>query len=170
MTLRVPGRKNEGEQRDGAGMTGTYEVKAFADFHVGDRADLTRSVSARDIDAFAELSGDDNPLHVDEEFARRTRFGRRVVHGAVAASFISAALTRLGIGHVYVSQQTRFRRPVFAGDTITATAVIVEKLPERQRLRVETRCTNQDGIVVNEGEAILQCMPELFLAHESATG
>jgi acyl dehydratase len=144
----------------------SYEIKRFADFHVGDTAAIARTVTERDIDAFAEISGDANPLHVDAGFAHQTRFGRRVVHGALAASFVSAALTRLGIGHVYVSQQTRFRRPVFPGDTLTATALIVEKLPERDRLRVKTTCTNQDGAVVNEGEAVLQCMPELFTTQE----
>lgn len=138
------------------------EIKTFDDFHVGDRASITRKVTEQDIDAFAAISGDRNPLHIDANFARRTRFGGRLVHGALAASYTSAALTRLGIGHVYVSQETRFRRPVFAGDTITATVEIVEKLPERDRLRVRTTCTNQGGIIVNEGEALLQCMPELF--------
>jgi acyl dehydratase len=139
-----------------------YRVKQFTDFHVGSQSVYSKIVTERDIDAFAALSGDRNPLHVDAEFAGRTRFGQRVVHGALAASFVSAALTELGIGHVYVSQQIRFRRPVFPGDTVTATAEIVEKLPERSRLRVQTTCTNQHGEVVNEGEAVLQCMPELF--------
>ena len=143
---------------------GEYEIKRFADFHVGDCALFTKTVTEADVDTFAGISGDGNPLHVDAAFAEHTRFGRRLVHGALAASYVSAALTQLGIGHVYVSQQTKFRRPVFPGDTLTATAVIVEKLPERERMRVETRCTNQDGAVVNEGEAMLQCMPELFTA------
>lgn len=141
---------------------GDIEVKTFADFHVGDRAVVSRTVTERDIDVFADLSGDRNPLHVDPDFAGRTRFGRRLVHGALASSYTSAALTKLGIGHVYVSQQTRFRRPVFPGDTVTATAEIIEKLPQRDRLRVRTTCANQQGTIVNEGEALLQCMPELF--------
>lgn len=141
---------------------GDIEVKTFADFHVGDRAVVSRTVTERDIDVFADLSGDRNPLHVDPDFAGRTRFGRQLVHGALASSYTSAALTKLGIGHVYVSQQTRFRRPVFSGDTVTATAEIIEKLPQRDRLRVRTTCANQQGTIVNEGEALLQCMPELF--------
>lgn len=146
---------------------GNTKVKTFADFHVGDRAAVTRTVTERDIDVFAEISGDRNPLHIDDNFAGRTRFGRRVVHGALASSYTSAALTALGIGHVYVSQETRFRRPVFAGDTLTATAEIIEKLPQRDRLRVRTACANQQGTIVNEGEALLQCMPELFDVNEA---
>lgn len=139
-----------------------HTIRRFADFEVGARAEFRKTVTEADVHLFAGLSGDQNPLHVDAEFAARTRFGQRLVHGALVAGLVSAALTRLGIGHLYVSQSIRFRRPVLIGDTVTAAAAIVEKQPERQRLRVATTCTNQRGEVVADGEAVLQCMPELF--------
>lgn len=141
-------------------------IKGYADFHVGERSTFSKTVTESDVSLFAGVSGDLNPLHVDAEFGRKTRFGDRIAHGILACGFISAALTGLGIGHVYVSQHVRFRRAVHLGDTLTAVAEIVEKLPERQRLRVKTYCLNQRGESVNEGEAILQCMPELFTPEE----
>lgn len=137
-------------------------VKTLADFHVGDRSTFVKTVTEADTYLLAGITGDQNPLHVDAEFARKTRFGQRLGHGVLAAGFISAALTGLGIGHVYVSQSLRFRLPVYIGDTLSATAEITVKLPERQRLQVLTICTNQRGERVVEGEAVLQCMPELF--------
>lgn len=146
----------------------TVEIKSFDDFFIGQRTTFTKTVTEADVYLLAGLTGDQNPLHVDAEFGKKTRFGQRVVHGVMAAGFVSAALTRLGIGHVYVFQSLRFRHPVFIGDTVTATAEIVEKLPEKQRLRVRTVCHNQRGEQVVEGEAILQCMPELFTGGSGA--
>lgn len=139
-----------------------HRIRRFDDFDIGARAEFRKTLTEGDVHLFAGLTGDQNPLHVDAAFAAGTRFGRRLVHGALISGFVSAALTRLGTGHVYVSQQIRFRQPVFIGDTVTATAQVVEKLPDRQRLRIATTCTNQRGEVVSEGEAVVQCMPELF--------
>lgn len=139
-----------------------YVINRYNDFQVGARSTVSRTITEEDVSLFAGLSGDRNPLHVDAEFARQTRFGERIAHGILACGLVSAALTGLGIGHVYVSQQVRFLRPVRLGDTLTAVAEILEKMPERQRLRVATYCSNQRMERVNEGEAVLQCMPELF--------
>jgi 3-hydroxybutyryl-CoA dehydratase len=142
------------------GTEGT--IMSFEDFQVGAQSSFSKTVTDADVSIFAGISGDLNPLHIDSEYAARTRFGQRLVHGALSSAFISASLTRLGIGHVYISQEVRFRKPLFIGDTVTATSEIVEKLPDKQRLRVKTTCTNQEGEAVTVGEAVLQCMPELF--------
>lgn len=139
-----------------------HMIMQYADFAVGDRSTFTKTVTEADVYLFAGLSGDQNPLHVDAEFARGTRFGGRIAHGILASGYVSAALTGLGIGHVYLSQSVQFLRPVRIGDTITAVAEIVEKLPEKRRLRVSTYCVNQRQERVNAGEAVLQCLPELF--------
>ncbi len=143
-------------------MGANGRIMRFEDFHVGAQSSFSKTVTDADVSLFAGISGDLNPLHIDSEYAAGTRFGQRLVHGALSAAFISASLTRLGSGHVYVSQEVRFQEPVFVGDTVTATAEIVDKLPDKQRLKVKTTCTNQEGKVVTDGQALLQCMPELF--------
>ncbi len=126
-------------------------------FEVGQTASLSRTISSDDIESFARISGDDNPVHLDEEFAKQTRFGRRIAHGMFAAGLISAAVgTRLpGYGAIYMEQSLRFRRPVFIGDTVTVTVTVTDWNDEKRRVRVETACTNQDGERVVEGEALL---------------
>ncbi len=107
---------------------------------------------------FAAVSGDNYPLHVDEEYAKTTRFGRRAVHGMLSASLIS---TVVGLmlqkpGGIYVEQALHFRRPVFLGDTLTATAEVIELIPATRRLRIAVRVVNQHGKVVVEGDGLLQ--------------
>jgi len=109
-------------------------------------------------DAFAALSGDANPLHIDPEFAKLTPFGRPIVHGMLTASMISATNGMLlqKPGGVSVEQTLKFLRPVYPGDTITASSEVVEIFPERRRLRCRTTCVNQRGELVIDGEAIEQ--------------
>jgi 3-hydroxybutyryl-CoA dehydratase len=123
---------------------------------VGHTVTFTKTVTDEVVRQFAEASGDDQPLHLDESFGAKTRFKKRIAHGMLSAGFISAALgTKLAPGYVvvYMSQQLRFRLPVAIGDTITATAVIKEVDAEKRILTVETNCTNQSGEVVVQGEA-----------------
>jgi 3-hydroxybutyryl-CoA dehydratase len=123
---------------------------------VGHMVTFTKTVTDEVVRQFAEASGDDQPLHLDESFGEKTRFKKRIAHGMLSAGFISAALgTRLAPGYVvvYMSQQLRFRLPVAIGDTITATAVVKEVDAEKRILTVETNCTNQSGEVVVQGEA-----------------
>lgn len=136
----------------------SYEKKRFEDFRVGDRAEFSKTISQGDLDAFAALSGDRYPLHVDEAYARTTRYGRRVAHGMLTASLLSTANgLLLGTpGGITVEQTVRFLRPVFVGDTITATSEVVELLPAQRRLRCRTTCVNQRGEVVIAGQAIEQ--------------
>jgi 3-hydroxybutyryl-CoA dehydratase len=123
---------------------------------VGHTVTFSKTVTDEDVRMFAQVSGDDQPLHLDESFGEKTRFKKRIAHGMLSAGFISAALgTRLAPGYVvvYMSQQLRFRLPVAIGDTITATAVVKEVDAEKRILTVETNCTNQSGEVVVQGEA-----------------
>ncbi|HEX6989513.1 MAG TPA: MaoC family dehydratase [Bacillota bacterium] len=126
-------------------------------YRIGDRAEHTRCLTAEDVAAFAALTGDDNPLHLDAEFARGTPFGRPVVHGLLTLSMIGALLgTRLpGPGAIYVEQQVRFRRPVYVGDRVTAAVEVIAVDPQRRRLTLRTECRNQEGETVLEGTAVL---------------
>jgi len=136
----------------------TYAEKPFDAFRVGDRAEVTRVFTQDDVETFARLSGDHHPTHLDEEYARTTRFGDRVVHGMLTASLLSAAnALLLGTpGAITVEQTLRFLRPVRTGDAITARSEVVEILAAQRRLRCRTTCVNQRGELVLAGEAIEQ--------------
>jgi 3-hydroxybutyryl-CoA dehydratase len=127
----------------------------FADFLLGQVAEVSRTISAADIDAFAQLTGDDNPVHLDEAFAAQTQFGGRIAHGMLSAGLISAVLgTQLpGPGAIYLGQSLRFVAPVRPGDTITARVEVIELWPEKRRIRLQTTCTNQEGETVIHGDA-----------------
>jgi 3-hydroxybutyryl-CoA dehydratase len=136
----------------------TYAARTYDEFRVGDHAEVTRTFTQDDVARFAELSLDRHPTHLDEAYARTTRFGERVVHGMLTASLLSAAnALLLGIpGAISVEQTLRFLRPVRVGDTITARSEVVELLPKQRRLRCRTTCVNQRGELVLAGEAIEQ--------------
>ena len=122
---------------------------------VGDSAEITKTIEQSDIDAFANVTGDHNPVHVDEEFARTTRFGRRIAHGMLTASLISAVLANKlpGEGSVYLGQTLQFVVPVFAGDEITARVTVKEIREDKPIVKLETVCVNQRDEVVIRGEA-----------------
>jgi 3-hydroxybutyryl-CoA dehydratase len=123
--------------------------------NIGDSAQITKTIEQTDIDAFAELTGDHNPVHVDEEFAKTTRFGRRIVHGMLTASLISSVLAnRLpGAGSVYLGQTLQFVAPVFPGDEVTARVTVKEIRPDKPIIKLETICLNQRDEIVIRGEA-----------------
>lgn len=122
---------------------------------VGDHAEVTYTVTAETIREFVAASGDDNPIHSDPAFAAETRFGRVIAPGMLTGSFVSAVIgTRLpGPGAVYLSQELRFLRPVYVDDRVTARVEVVERLAERNRLRLLTTCRNQAGEPLLEGQA-----------------
>ncbi|SRR5579875_309226 len=126
-------------------------------FTEGQSASLTRTVSAADVDAFARLTGDSNPVHLDEAYASTTRFGRRIAHGMLAVSYISAVLgtTFPGPGTIYLSQNVSFLAPVYLGDTITATVTVSKYRPEKGVLTLLTECWNQDRVKVVDGMAVV---------------
>jgi len=127
----------------------------FDELSVGQSAEITRVVGAGDIEAFAAVSGDVNPVHLDDVYAKATPFGGRIAHGMLSAAYISAVLgNRLpGPGAIYLSQSLKFVKPVRAGDTITARVDVLEVLRERNRARLRTVCVNQRGEEVLSGEA-----------------
>ncbi len=122
---------------------------------IGARATMSKTITERDVLAFAELSGDKNPVHLDEEYARQSRFGARIAHGAFSFALISAVLgTELpGPGAVYLGQTLKFIKPVYFDDTITATVEITALRRDKGILTLKTECTNQRGEKVAEGEA-----------------
>lgn len=129
--------------------------KTMRELSVGDAAELSKTIAESDIYLYAGISGDFNPAHVDEEYARQTFFGGRIAHGMLSAGLISAVLgTRLpGVGTIYLKQNLEFKAPVRIGDTVTARCEIVEIQPEKNRVRLRTTCTNEQGKVVIDGEA-----------------
>jgi len=123
---------------------------------VGDIAEFTKAVSETDIVAFAEVTGDNQPLHLDDAYAAKTRFKRRLAHGMLSAGFISAALGTKLAPHatvIYLSQSLRFLRPVFPGDTVTAKIEVTAIDAEKRFVTCKTECVNQDGKPVLTGEA-----------------
>lgn len=128
----------------------------FEDLEIGMTDVYSRTITESDIVLFCGISGDTNPIHLNKEYASRSRFRGTIAHGMLPASLISTVLgTKLpGPGAVYVSQNCRFRAPVRAGDTVIARATVTELLPEKRHARLETTC-RVGGRVVIEGEATL---------------
>jgi len=126
------------------------------DLDVGMSAVFGKTVSEADIVAFAGVSGDTNPIHLHDGFARTTRFGERIAHGMLGGSFISTVIgTKLpGPGSLYVSQTLNFRAPVKIGDTVTARVEIVDIDHTRRRVRLRTECRSGDVVVI-DGEAVV---------------
>lgn len=124
---------------------------------VGDTASISRKITDKDIRAFAELTGDHNPVHLDEAFAQKTRFGRRIAHGMLGASLISALLgTELpGEGSLYLSQTLQFLGPVYIADTLTARVTVQEVREDKLIVTLKTVCENQRGETLIRGEAVV---------------
>lgn len=127
----------------------------FDELPVGKKATYTRTVTEQDIQLFAVVSGDINPLHLDSEFAKTTMFGERIAHGMMTGAIVSAALVMslTGPGAIYRSQSLRFRRPVKIGDVITVHLEITETNPEKKVLTIDCDCINQEGESVAKGVA-----------------
>jgi 3-hydroxybutyryl-CoA dehydratase len=128
----------------------------FEDLTVGQSAEITRVVESRDLTAFAEVSGDTNPVHLDEDYAKTTPFQGRIAHGMLSAAYISAVLgTRLpGPGAIYLTQTLKFRRPVKIGDAVTAKVSVAALDERRAHATLSTVCI-VDGRNVVEGEAVV---------------
>lgn len=124
---------------------------------VGDTASISKKISPADIQDFAMLVGDVNPVHLDEAFAGKTRFGRCVAHGMWGAALISAVLgTKLpGPGTIYLSQTLNFQAPIYPGDTVTARVTVTNVRKDKPILTLETTCENQTGKLLLKGEAVI---------------
>jgi acyl dehydratase len=125
-------------------------------FKVGDKKAINIQVTDKMVRQFAELSGDNNPIHLDEEYAKTTRFGRRIAHGMICGALISRALaTELGTGGIYLSQNLKFLSPVFIDDIITIELQVTALREERGIGTIATTVTNQRGEIVVKGEAMI---------------
>jgi 3-hydroxybutyryl-CoA dehydratase len=136
------------------------EITRYSDLSIGQYAEVDHTITEEDIKIFGDLSGDYNPLHFDEEWAKTTMFKGRIAHGVLTAAFISTAIGMKlpGPGTIYLSQSMKFLGPVRIGDTITARVEIISLNDEKQRVTLKTTCTNQDQNVVLDGEALIMLM------------
>ena len=126
-----------------------------ATLYVGQKATRTNRVREKDIQSYAELSGDMNPVHLNEAYAETTRFKGRIAHGMLSAGFISATLGNdlPGLGTIYLGQTLKFKAPVRPGDLLTTTVEILSIREDKPIVTLRTQCHNQDGILVIDGEA-----------------
>jgi 3-hydroxybutyryl-CoA dehydratase len=131
------------------------------DLQIGDKFSTSKQITDAVVRAFAELSGDYNPIHLDEEFAKTTRFGKRIAHGMISGALISAVLGNEFKERkiVYLNQTMKFVAPVFLDDTVTATATVAHIRDDKNIVTVETVCTNQKGEVVVTGEGKIMILP-----------
>lgn len=131
--------------------------KTISQLELGQKASMRKTITEADVSAFAQISGDTNPMHLDKEYAAKSMFKERIAHGMLTAGLISAVLgTQLpGVGCIYLFQSLKFLAPVKLGDTIEAEVEVIEKLEEKNRVRLRTVCRNQSGQVVIDGEALI---------------
>lgn len=128
-------------------------IKVWETLNVGDVETMTKTMTESDVMLWVGITGDMNPVHIDRVYGKTTRFKDIVVPGLCVAGLISTAVTKVTFGNVYAMQNLKFVKPVYVGDTITATATIVEKLEDKHMVRIETKCINQDDVTVIIGEA-----------------
>ena len=123
--------------------------------HVGDTAEFAKTISDIDVQTFAGLTGDHNPVHLDEDYARGTRFGRRIAHGMLTASLISSVIANKlpGEGTIYLGQTLQFVAPVYLDDTVTARVTVLKIREDKPVATLETVCLNQRGETLVRGEA-----------------
>lgn len=127
--------------------------KTIDQLQIGDAAEFAKTVTETDIYLYAGITGDFNPAHVNEAYAKNTFFKTRIAHGMLTAGFISAIIANQlpGPGTIYLKQELGFLAPVRIGDTVTARVEVIELNVEKNRVRLKTSCTNQDGTTVLEG-------------------
>lgn len=121
---------------------------------VGTQTTHTETISGEEVETFSEVTGDDNPLHLEEEYASESMFGERIAHGALLNGYVSSALNKIPGDIVYLSQSARFENPAYLDETVTATCSVVEDLGDGQ-FRIETKVRNEDGEVLVSGEAVI---------------
>lgn len=124
---------------------------------VGQKADFSKQISEQDVYAFAELTGDKNPIHMDRKHAEQTFFKKQIAHGAFLVGLISTVLGMKmpGPGAIYETQELKFLKPVYFDDKITAIAEVEDLLIDKNRAIFKTKCINQNGDIVAEGRSIL---------------
>ncbi len=128
------------------------KIKTWDSLQPGNTETMTKTMTESDVMLWVGITGDMNPVHIDKEYGKTTRFKDVVVPGLLVAGLISTAVTKVTFGNVYAMQNLKFVKPVYIGDTITATAVIREKLEEKHMVQIETTCVNQKDEIVIVGE------------------
>jgi 3-hydroxybutyryl-CoA dehydratase len=136
-------------------MKTTYDPRR--EIQVGDSAEMSKVISDEDVRTFAEISGDHNPAHVDDDYAAGTVFGKRIAHGTLVGALISAVLGILmpGPGTIYLAQTYNFKAPVFIGEEITARLEVIAYREDKRITTLKTEIYNQDDTLVLEGEAVV---------------
>ncbi len=131
--------------------------RTIEELKIGDFEEFSKTISESDIYMFAGISGDMNPAHIDEPYAAKTFFKGRIAHGILVGSFISTVIGMKmpGPGTIYLEQHYKFLAPVRIGDTITAKAEVVEIKSEKNKVTLQTRCFNQNGVMVIDGTAVV---------------
>ena len=131
---------------------------AYADINIGDTASFAKTITEGDVVNYAGLTGDFNPVHIDAEYARESMFKERIAHGMLVSGLISAVLgTQLpGANSLYLGQDLKFKAPVKIGDTATATVTVTDKRDDKRIITLKTTVTNQDGVVVIDGQAVIK--------------
>ena len=129
--------------------------KSIDELRIGDSAQISKTITESDIELFAKATGDFNPVHLDQAYAEKTMFKGRIAHGLLSVGLLSAVLGTFLPGHgtIYLSQEIKFLAPVRIGDMITASVEVLELIPEKNRVKFRTSCTNQDGKLVADGIA-----------------
>jgi len=137
---------------------------------IGDKAQFSKSITDEEIRLFAKISGDDNPIHLNEEYAKESIFKQRIAHGFLVGSFISAAIGKSlpGNGTIYLSQNMKFIAPVMINDTVTAYIEVLD-FPKGNQVLLSTICKNQDQKVVIEGTALVIAPKETILVKKETT-
>lgn len=131
-----------------------HNIKSWEDIRIGETYTFTKVITKEDIVTWVEMMGDDNPVHVDEDYAATTRFGQVIAPGLMVAGLISTIMTKATFGNVYSGQTLKFIKPVFVGDIITARAEVIDKLEEKHRVVIKTECFNQNDelVIIGEGQ------------------
>lgn len=137
----------------------------FKDFYVGQEYREKQKVTEERIAKFAEASGDSNLVHLDEEFASKTPFKKRIAHGIFGLSLISAILGMRfpGIGTIYMKQDAKFMKPIFVGDEVEIVITVEEIFEEKKRLRLKTLVLNENGTATIDGEALIMYNTDMFI-------
>lgn len=130
------------------------KIKHWDDMNIGDAATFTKTITETDVILWVGLTGDLNPIHIDKEYSKTTRFGDVIVPGVMVLGLISNTITMATFGNVYANQSIKFLKPVYIGDTITATATIIEKIEAKHMVKLETKCVNQKGDLIMVGEGM----------------
>lgn len=142
-------------------MSDPHKEKHMEDLEIGQHATFSKTITETDISLFAGLTADFNPIHVDEEYAKNTGFGRRIAHGFFIASLVQPCMTELTTpGGVSLNYNINMKNPAFLGDTITAHAEIIHKREDKPIVTLKIECKKQDNTLCMEGEALIYMVSE----------